>query len=295
MTLRYLPLFSALIGLCSVLLMASCQQSAPQAQQKIEVPDSLALRIACLPTYESLPFYYAQAAGIADSLSLPLKIKTYYAQFDADTALLGTTVDGGVTDVVRQQYYATQGKMRNYASWIPLQGQWQLVVGGRLRVTEVKQLKQRTIAIARFATSDRYTAHLRDSLRWKYDDMLRPQINDYRVRLQMLDNEQIEAAVLPQPFALRAQQSGQRVLTTLPSSQHTFYLWLSPKSQADKRKSQQAQLLQRVYNEAVRELNSRPRAALDSVLLKRYQLTPEQVKMVKLPRYNPVKASSTLQ
>jgi len=112
-----------------------------------DVPDSLSFIIACLPTYESLPFYYAKAAGIADSLSLPLRIKTYQSQFDADTALLGTRADAGVTDLVRQQHYAAQGKMRGYVAWIPLQGEWQLLVGGRLRLTEMKQLKQRTIAI----------------------------------------------------------------------------------------------------------------------------------------------------
>ena len=254
-----------------------------------DVPDSLSFIIACLPTYESLPFYYAKAAGIADSLSLPLRIKTYQSQFDADTALLGTRADAGVTDLVRQQHYAAQGKMRGYVAWIPLQGEWQLLVGGRLRLTEMKQLKQRTIAIARYSSSDQYTAHLRDSLRWKFDDMLRPQINDYRVRQQMLDNEQIDAAVLPQPFALRAKGNGQRVLATLPFSYHHHALYLSAQAQQDAKKSKQAQLLQRVYNEAVQRINHKPGAVLDSVLIRTYKLTPEQVKQVHLPHYNEVK------
>ena len=254
-----------------------------------DVPDSLSFIIACLPTYESLPFYYAKAAGIADSLSLPLRIKTYQSQFDADTALLGTRADAGVTDIVRQQHYATQGKMRGYVAWIPLQGEWQLLVGGRLRLTEMKQLKQRTIAIARYSSSDQYTAHLRDSLRWKFDDMLRPQINDYRVRQQMLDNEQIDAAVLPQPFAFKSQSNGQRVLATLPSAYHQHSLYLSANAQQNAQKSKQAALLQQVYNLAVEQLNHHPGAVLDSVLIRTYQLSPEQIKHLRLPRYQTVK------
>ena len=162
-------------------------------------------------------------------------------------------------------------------------------VSGRLRLTEMKQLKQRTIAIARYSSSDQYTAHLRDSLRWKFDDMLRPQINDYRVRQQMLDNEQIDAAVLPQPFALRAKGNGQRVLATLPSAYHQHTLYLSAQAQQDAKKSKQAQLLKRVYNAAVQRINHKPGAVLDSVLIRTYKLTPEQVKQVRLPHYNEVK------
>ena len=167
MNSRKFPLFLFFIALFVGIFTTSCgsgkvnQDENTEANGTHEVPDSLSLTIACLPTYESVPFYYAKAAGIADSLSLPLRIKTYQSQFDADTALLRGSVDAGVTDIVRQQHYARQGKMRGYVAWIPLQGEWQLLVGGRYRITELKQLKQRTIAIARYSSSDQYTAHLR--------------------------------------------------------------------------------------------------------------------------------------
>ena len=296
MNSRKLPLFLFFIALFVGIFTTSCgsgkvnQDENTEVNGTHEVPDSLSLTIACLPTYESVPFYYAKAAGIADSLSLPLRIKTDQSQFDADTALLRGSVDAGVTDVVREQHYARQGKMRGYVAWIPLQGEWQLLVGGRYRITELKQLKQRTIAIARYSSSDQYTAHLRDSLRWKFDDMLRPQINDYRVRQQMLDNEQIDAAVLPQPFALRAKINGQRVLATLAPSYHQHTLYLSAKAQDDKRKIKQAQLLQRVYNVAIQRIHQHPGAVLDSVLMRTYKLTPEQIRQVRLPHYLEVKS-----
>lgn len=295
MNRRLFSLFCSLLFVVSASIVASCGGAKPDADaaaataaQK-SVPDSLAFRIACLPTYECLPFYYAEATGIADSLKLPLRILTYQSQFDADTALVSGYADAGVTDQVRWKHYQAQGKLRGAAQWIPLQGEWLLMVGGRLRLTEAKQLKQRTIAIARYSTSDQYTAHLRDSLRWKFDDLLRPQINDYRVRLQMLDNEQIDAAVLPQPFALRAKSNGQRVLATLGDNYHQHALFLTAAAQGEKRKSAQAALLKRVYNAAIAELAKHPRAALDSVLVRKYQLSPEQLKQVRLPRYQSVK------
>ena len=296
MNSRKLPLLFVLAVFSLSLLFTNCgakpeKAKSAAAQTTAQTPDSLSFIIACLPTFESLPFYYAKEAGIADSLSLPLRIKTYHSQFDADTALLGTTVDAGVTDLVRQKHYAAEGKMRGQIVWIPLQGEWQLLVNARLRLSELKQLKQRTIAIARYSSSDQYTAHLRDSLRWKFDDMLRPQINDYRVRQQMLDNEQIDAAVLPQPFAFKSKSNGQRVLSTLPSAYHQHSLYLSANAQQNAQKSKQAGLLQQVYNLAVEQLNHHPGTVLDSVLTRTYQLSPEQIKHLRLPRYQTVKVA----
>ena len=66
-------------------------------------------------------------------------------------------------------------------------------------------------------------------------------------------------------------------------------MYLSAQAQQDAKKSKQAQLLKRVYNAAVQRINHKPGAVLDSVLIRTYKLTPEQVKQVRLPHYNEVK------
>ena len=105
---------SALGALC--LTIAACHRTGASIEvgDRRAPDDSTSLRIACTPTAESLPFYYAVRSGICDSIGLPLRVKTYFAQFDADTALLGRTVDGGVTDQYRAAYYRSRGKMRDF-------------------------------------------------------------------------------------------------------------------------------------------------------------------------------------
>lgn len=278
---------SALGALC--LTMAACHRTGASIEvgDRRAPDDSTSLRIACTPTAESLPFYYAVRSGICDSIGLPLRVKTYFAQFDADTALLGRTVDGGVTDQYRAAYYRSRGKMRDFDHFLSLDGRWSLVAGGRLRIRELRNLKGRTVGMARFANSDHYISRLRDSLRLKSDDLFYAQINSYRIRLLMLQNEQIDCAVLPEPYASRALAEGNVRLSTARPAEMQMSLFLRQRTLRNKRHRDQAQLLQKAYNLAVVALNKGRTPHLDTVLVRDYQVPANQLSAIRLPHYEP--------
>lgn len=269
--------------------MAACHHTGASIEvgDRRAPDDSTSLRIACTPTAESLPFYYAVRSGICDSIGLPLRVKTYFAQFDADTALLGRTVDGGVTDQYRAAYYRSRGKMRDFDNFLSLDGRWSLVAGGRLRIRELHNLKGRTVGMARFANSDHYISRLRDSLRLKSDDLFYAQINSYRVRLLMLQNEQIDCAVLPEPYASRALAEGNVRLSAARPAEMQMSLFLRQRTLRNKRHRDQAQLLQKAYNLAVAALNKGRTPHLDTVLVRDYQVPANQLSAIRLPHYEP--------
>lgn len=256
-----------------------------EAQGEQAPDDSLSLRIACLPTVDCLPFYYAVKSGICDSLRLPLHIKTYRSQFDADTALLGRTVDGGVTDTYRLNYWKKRRRMPSVEAFISLQGEWALMVGGRMRIHKLEGLKGRTVGMARFANSDHYASRLRDSLRLKVDDIFFAQINNYDIRRLMLCNEQIEAAVLPEPYATCAEAEGQKRLSEARDSEMQLTLFLRRRALSHPRHAKQARLLLKAYNLAVTELNRGHTPALDSVLIKICRVPQAQLTKIRLPHY----------
>lgn len=267
------------------LLLAACSERKADVGEGNAPNDTLSLRIACLPTLDCLPFHYAVQSGLCDSLNLPLYIKTYQAQFDADTALLGNSFDGGVTDAARYAMYQRKGRMKAYTALIPTDGVWKLMVNGALRVKTVEKLKGRTVATARFSVSDAMVAHLKDSLRFQTDDLFQPQINHYRLRREMLDNGQVDAAILPEPFATWASLQGGRPLYTVSSRKHGVALYVKNSALTHERKAKQLELLKKVYNLSVEALNQHPTAALDSVLLKTYKLPQTVVDTLRLPRY----------
>ena len=96
--------------ICLLLCVAGCKRAAvSETAVRAHADDSVALSVALGPTLDCLPFYYAEASGIYDTLGLNVDIKSYSAQFDRDTALLGNTADGIFSDLVRTQYHVAQG------------------------------------------------------------------------------------------------------------------------------------------------------------------------------------------
>lgn len=290
--------------LLSLAVLHACRQPTAPPPSRNAPDDTASLRIACVPTLDCLPLYYAVESGICDSLQLPLCIKTYQAQLDADTALMGKTVDAAFIDVVRLVHYRSTNRMKNVAKFLPTDGRWQLVADRQLRIGSLGKLKGRTVAVARHAISERWLQQIEDSLRWSVDDIFTPQINSYRVRFRMLENRQIDAAILPEPFATRAIVQGQRSLAAISSSRFEAGIYVKHTALTHRRKRAQLDLLKQAYAVAVRHLNAHSAGTLrtphrrlpevDSVLVRRYQLPPSVLDTLRLPHYRLPAPSSRL-
>lgn len=270
-----------------LLLFSACGQTRPSSPTRNAPDDSTSLRVAVLPTLGCLPLLYAVESGLADSLGLPLRYELCHTQWDADTALLGGSVDAAYLDAARWDYYQNRGKMKKMSLLLPTPERYHLLLGGNLRVRKLEKIKQRTIAAPRYTQQERYLHHLRDSLGLKQDELFQPQINNYEVALRMLVNEQLDGLVLPEPWGTQALSQGQRVLGTAQKFQDAG-IYVRAFSAKAQRKQQQAKLLKQVYNVAVKQLNTQRTALLDSLLTQRYHLTSEALHKLELPRYAPL-------
>lgn len=278
----------ALLLSSSLLALTACGGQATEQGTRNAPDDSLSLRVAILPTQGCLPLIYAVESGIADSLGLPLRYKLYRAQWDADTALLGKTVDAAYLDAARWAYYQNQGKLKGTTALLPISEQHSLLVGGHLRVRKVEKIKLRTLAAPRYTQQERYLHHLRDSMGWKQDDIFQPQINSYEIATRMLVNEQLDGVVLPEPWATQAAQQGQRVLARAQEFKEAA-IYVRPFKTTQTRKQKQSSLLKQVYNAAVEQLNAQRTPLVDSLLTQHYRITPEAARAVQLPRYTLLK------
>lgn len=254
----------------------------------VHVDDSLALNIMCLPTLEALPLYHALESGISDSLRLPLGIFTQNSQFDVDSIIKRTkTIDGAMLDTYRMAYYAKSKKTLPVTEAFKLYGIWQLITAGDLRIKDVENLKKRTIATARFATSNFLLEKILNGKDIKATDVYLAQINDFSIRTNMLDENQIDACVLPEPFATLAISRGHHSVWSDKLTQ-TYSLYFRNDVMKDKRKSDQIELLRKVYNASVLDLNTHGTHAADSVLIKTFHLPKEVIDTLKLPEYRPI-------
>ena len=254
--------------------------------------DSLALHVAFMPVADCLPFYYAERTGIYDELGLDLRILTLQAQLDTDTALLRGHAELVYSDLIRAimlQQAGTEG-LRAVAS---TDAELTLVTAHKGRVSRLTQLRERMVAVARHSITDYWSDRLMDTAHMAQTDIFRPQINDVRVRTDMLCNGTMDAAFLCEPFLSEALLRGNRKNFETHGLQPRLGAFLVPtRVLNDTNRKEQLQLLFKGYELAVQQLNQGRRDSIPS-LLRSLCSTPDSLidsVSMRLPHFTPLTA-----
>ncbi|MBO5134746.1 MAG: ABC transporter substrate-binding protein [Bacteroidaceae bacterium] len=270
-----------LLGLTIVLtasLISACQQE--KSSVPVATPtDSTALRLALMPTMSCLPFYYAEQMGIYDSLGLNVEIVPFNAQFDCDSALLGGSVDVAATDLLRLQYY--QKRSEKLVAFMSLADSWSLVVTEKNPGKTLRKIGNQTLACSRFSASDYYSRVALLGAGLDTDTVFRPQINNLFLRTTMLQNGQVDAAMLPEPLATAAGFAGARRLYT---SSVTDTIRMTCIAMRPARLNQeQKDILIKGYNKSAELIDIRKDNNLSNILQNAYKLHPEVCDSLRLP------------
>ncbi len=190
------------------LLVASCGKSYEEKRRISRAErarqDSIyraAFKVAVMPTLDCLPIFYAKEKGYFDTLGVDVRLRQYNAQMDCDTALAGGSVEGSITDLVRVDRLKQKGVSLDCR--IATNTYWQLIASHRARVAKIDQLADKIVAITRYSATDRLSTMAIDSAKPK-SEVFRVQINNVKIRLDMLCNNLVDAALLTEPQATAA-------------------------------------------------------------------------------------------
>jgi NitT/TauT family transport system substrate-binding protein len=206
---RIIPVFLIVL----LILSAACSRkktikTPAKTETKVKA-DSAQLVFAVLPTLDCLPFYIAAKQHIYDSLGIHVNVVVYRSQMDAEQSVLKGKSDGCATDMFRVGLLQSQKEPIRFL--FTTNREWQLVANKVLRISNIGQINDRMIGITRNSSTDYLcdfvVSHLKPN-----NQILRAQINSVVVRLEMLENNQIETAFLPQPMAFIARKHGHTVL-----------------------------------------------------------------------------------
>jgi NitT/TauT family transport system substrate-binding protein len=161
--------------------------------------DSLALKVAVMPTLDCLPLFVADSEGLFRRESLDVVLCSFTAHMDCDTAITGGSVQAMATDLVRAERLQHQGIPLHYATATNLQ--WQLLTNKTARIRQLKQLDDKMVAMTRYSATALLTDMLVDSAKLASERVFRIQVNDVTVRLNMLETGILDALLLPEPQA----------------------------------------------------------------------------------------------
>lgn len=242
------------IGFVALLFsMTGCHDSYKEKQEQERLSraeamrqDSLALKIATVPTLDCLPIFIGVEDSIFNRNGVDVHIKQRNAQIDCDTMVTGKYVEGFVSDLIRTERLKKKGIALRYVS--STNAYWKLISSRTARVKEIAQLSDKMIAMTRYSATD-YLADLAvDSAKPKYD-VFRIQVNDPRTRLKMILNSEMDAAMLTEPQSTTAELYKNPVLMdSREKNLHFGVIAFREVALKDKRRQEQLKTFLKVYD-----------------------------------------------
>lgn len=259
------------------------QEQRKQALRK----DSAALKVAVMPTLDCLPLYVAEDREMFDT-AVDIRLKHYTAQMDCDTAFLRGRAEVAVSDLVRAERMKGEkgkgGKVEEVkaVSYLTATNAYWLLIGNRnQRITSLSHLDDHMLAMTRYSVTDLLGDLAVDSAKLKTERIFRIQVNDVNVRLDMLENNEMDALLLTEPQATQALLKKHHVLLDT----RKLDMWMGVliedsviMSHPDRQR--QREVLVNGYNAACDSLNQYGVKHYSDVIRKYYKLSEQALRQL---------------
>ena len=248
--------------LLTILTLASCQkQGANASLSERSQDDSLAWEVTVLPVEDCLPIYYAREAGIFDSLKLDVRLMEYASMLDADTALYLGHAQAGYTSLPRILVYK-QEQRANLRDIMPCPGRYWLVTAPKAPLDTITKMGEKMVALSRYTQADYWSDMLMEQAKMKQDSIFRPQVHDLWLRMDMVCDSLMDAAMLPKPMADNAKRKGCKVMTECIDTLHYFNCIATHEwAPSDTLRREQEEKFLQALRVAAQKLNARPATA----------------------------------
>ena len=253
--------------------------------------DSAALKVAVLPTLDCLPLYVAEERQLFDT-AVDIRLKQFTAQMDCDTALQRGRVELAVSDIVRVEKWKGEkvngsnpstgsGTVKGTVkpSYVTATNAYWLLIGNRnQRISTLKHLDDRMVAMTRYSVTDLLADLAVDSAKLKTERVYRIQVNDVNVRLDMLENNEMDALILTEPQLTQAlMQKHHVLLDTRKLDMQMGAMVEDSVKMSHPNRQRQREVLIKGYNMACDSLNHYGVRHYGDIIRKYYKLSEQEL------------------
>lgn len=254
------------------------EKSAGSGQAKEMKEISLGL----MPDIDSLPFIVAQEKGFFAEEGIQVNLQQFKSAMDRDSAMQSGNLDGAVSDLLAVAFAKEGGFDVKVTSFTD--GSYKLVAGVGESAADVRDLQGKDVAVSKNTIIEYVADQILHRAQLDGDAVNKVIIPQIPVRLEMLQNGKLAAAVLPEPMAGIALHNGGHLISSSDQMGiNPGVMMFTAKSVHEKTKEIQA--LYRAYNKAVAYLNETKPEEYLPMVLEKGGFPPAAKDSLQLPQY----------
>ena len=263
-----------IISMVSILLLTIPTACKNQPNQKVI--------IGVLQDVNSLPFIIADHMGYFKDNGIDVQVQLFSSAVERDAALQSGNIDGCMSDILGAVFAVQEGQDIKITS--VTNGDYVLLVSKNSGINTVSDLKNIEIGLS----TNTIIEYAADSIMTKNgiapSEIKKIAVPKIPIRLEMLANEKLQAACLPQPLASLAQLKGAKVIATstqegLAPSVMVF------RSTSIQQKKEELVKVYETYNHAAQLLN-KDKAQFMDIIIEKAKFPVEIRDVLTLPQYS---------
>lgn len=229
------------------------QRQSMRERMELARQDSAAFKIATTPTMDCLPLFIGVEDSLFQKRGVDVRLCARTSRLDGDTLIAGDYVAGVVSDLVRTERLKKQGVTLRYVA--ATNSYWQFVSNRLSRVKKLSQMSDKMVAMTRHSATDYLSDLAINGVKTK-SDVYRVQINDVNLRVKMLLNNEMDAAMLTEPQATMARVFKNPVLMdSRDKGGRLGVIAFSERALAKKDRQRQLKLFIKVYDAICDSIN----------------------------------------
>jgi NitT/TauT family transport system substrate-binding protein len=268
------------------LWLACCCVPAPAGAEKVLRPSPL--KVALLPILDVFPFHVAEAQGIFARRGVAVKAVPVASALERDQMMQSGQIDGMLTEINTTAAFNRSGGLIRIVRFAriayPEYPLFRILSSPGSNIRTAADLSGAGIGIARNTVIEYVTDRLLAAKGLRPEHIVKQSVPVIPERFQLLMQGRIRAAVLPDPMARSAMESG--ALEVVADSEYPRYgvSVLAFSTRALREKGEAVRLFLQAWDEAAARINENPEG-LRAVLLQKIPVPENIRKTYRIPPY----------
>jgi NitT/TauT family transport system substrate-binding protein len=240
------------------------------------------LNFGAMASVDAVPIVIANEKGFFKKEGVEVNLQSFKNSKDRDAAFQTGSLDGVICDYIAISLY--QNADFNVKITGVTDGDFMLIAGAKSGIKSINDIKGKSVAISEKTSIEYSLDKILEKNNLSPQDVKKSIVPAIPTRLEMLKNNNVDAALLPEPFSSLALSDGGTLLGSASKlGSFTSVTAFTQKSIDDK--SAEIKAFYKAYNEAVDYINNTPISQYEDIIIKAVGY-PESMKgNIKLPKF----------